>query len=203
MKIFCIGRNYALHAKELGNAVPESPVVFMKPPTALLKNNMPFYYPEFSESIEFEGEIVLKICKNGKHIQPKFASDYYHEITIGIDFTARDLQSKLKEKGLPWELAKAFDNSAVIGDFVSINSLTDKDAIHFDLRKNGDVVQSGNTADVIFQFDALICFISQYFTLQTGDLIFTGTPAGVGKIAIGETYAGFVEGKKLFECEIK
>jgi 2-keto-4-pentenoate hydratase/2-oxohepta-3-ene-1,7-dioic acid hydratase in catechol pathway len=175
----------------------------MKPPTALLKNNMPFYYPEFSESIEFEGEIVLKICKNGKHIQPKFASDYYQEITIGIDFTARDLQSKLKEKGLPWELAKAFDNSAVIGDFVSMNSLTDKDAIQFDLRKNGDVVQSGNTADVIFQFDALICFISQYFTLQTGDLIFTGTPAGVGKIAIGETYTGFVEGKKLFECEIK
>lgn len=203
MKIFCIGRNYALHAKELGNAVPESPVVFMKPATALLKNNMPFYYPEFSESIEFEGEIVLKVCKNGKHVQAKFAADYYHEITIGIDFTARDLQSKLKEKGLPWELAKAFDNSAVIGDFVSIDMLTDKAAIHFDLRKNGVVVQSGNTADVIFKFDTLICFISQYFTLQTGDLIFTGTPAGVGKIAIGETYEGFVEGKKLFACEIK
>ena len=203
MKIFCIGRNYALHAKELGNAVPESPVVFMKPPTALLKNNMPFYYPELSNAIEFEGEVVLKIAKNGKHIQPKFASDYFNEITMGIDFTARDLQTKLKEKGLPWELAKAFDNSAVIGDFISVQALTNQEAIQFDLRKNGEIVQSGNTADVLCKFDELICFISQYFTLQTGDLIFTGTPAGVGKIAIGEIYEGFIEGKKIFECEIK
>jgi 2-keto-4-pentenoate hydratase/2-oxohepta-3-ene-1,7-dioic acid hydratase in catechol pathway len=203
MKIFCIGRNYALHAKELGNAIPESPVVFMKPVTALLKNNMPFFYPEFSQSIEFEAELVLKIAKNGKHIQAKFARDYYDEITVGIDFTARDLQSKLKEKGLPWELAKAFDQSAVLGEFTSIKALDTQDAIAFSLKKNGSNVQEGNSKDVLFKFDELICFISQYFTLQTGDLIYTGTPEGVGKIAIGEKYEGFMEGKKVFECEIK
>jgi len=203
MKIFCIGRNYALHAKELGNAIPESPVVFMKPATALLKNNMPFFYPEFSAAIEFEAELVLKVAKNGKHIQAKFAKDYYDEITVGIDFTARDLQSKLKEKGLPWELAKAFDQSAVLGEFITVNQLKNKEAIPFSLHKNGSKVQEGNSQDVLFSFDELICFISQYFTLQAGDLIYTGTPAGVAKIAIGEKYEGFLEDKKVFECEIK
>ncbi len=203
MKIFCIGRNYALHAKELGNAIPESPVVFMKPVTALLKNNLPFFYPEFSEAIEYEAELVLKISKNGKHVQSKFAKDYYDEITVGIDFTARDLQSKLKEKGLPWELAKAFDQSAVLGEFVSFDQLKNKDEISFSLLKNGSIAQEGTSKDVLFTFDELICFISQYFTLQAGDLIYTGTPAGVAKVAIGEKYEGLLEGRKVFECEIK
>ena len=203
MKIFCIGRNYALHAKELGNAIPESPVVFMKPVTALLKNNLPFFYPEFSEAIEYEAELVLKISKNGKHVQSKFAKDYYDEITVGIDFTARYLQSKLKEKGLPWELAKAFDQSAVLGEFVSFDQLKNKDEISFSLLKNGSIAQEGTSKDVLFTFDELICFISQYFTLQAGDLIYTGTPAGVAKVAIGEKYEGLLEGRKVFECEIK
>ena len=203
MKIFCIGRNYALHAKELGNAIPESPVVFMKPVTALLKNNLPFFYPEFSEAIEYEAELVLKISKNGKHVQSKFAKDYYDEITVGIDFTARDLQSKLKEKGLPWELAKAFDQSAVLGEFVSFDQLKNKDEISFSLLKNGSIAQEGTSKDVLFTFDELICFISQYFTLQAGDLIYTGQPEGVAKVAIGEKYEGLLEGRKVFECEIK
>lgn len=203
MKIFCIGRNYALHAKELGNAVPESPVIFMKPDTALLKDDKPFYYPEFSTGIEYECEVVLKICKNGKHIAPKFAADYYQEVGLGIDFTARDLQSQLKEKGLPWELAKAFDHSAVLGRFVNKNELKNPLAISFDFKKNLETVQGGNTSDVLFSFDYLIHFLSTYFTLCTGDLIYTGTPAGVGKIAIGDQYEGFLEGQKMFSCEIK
>jgi acylpyruvate hydrolase len=203
MKIFCVGRNYALHAKELGNAVPEAPVIFMKPSTALLKDDKPFYYPEFSKGIEFECEVVLKICKNGKHIAEKFAKDYYQEIGLGIDFTARDLQSQLKEKGLPWELAKAFDNSAVLGNFVDKNTLNNLEAISFEMTKNKELIQAGNTQDVLFSFDYLIHFLSTYFTLSTGDLIYTGTPAGVGKIAIGEVYEGYLEGQKMFTCEIK
>lgn len=203
MKIFCVGRNYALHAKELGNAVPEAPVIFMKPATALLKDDKPFYYPEFSKGIEFECEVVLKIGKNGKHIAEKFAKDYYQEISLGIDFTARDLQSHLKEKSLPWELAKAFDNSAVVGHFIDKNSLKNMNEISFEMTKNNEVIQAGNTKDVLFSFDYLIHFLSTYFTLSTGDLIYTGTPVGVGKIAIGEVYEGFLEGQKMFTCEIK
>lgn len=203
MKIFCVGRNYALHAKELGNAIPEAPVIFMKPATALLKDNKPFYYPEFSKGIEFECEVVLKICKNGKHIAEKFASDYYQEIALGIDFTARDLQSQLKEKGLPWELAKAFDNSAVIGSFIDKSTIKEENSISFEMKKNDEIIQQGNTKEMLFSFDYLIHFLSTYFTLSTGDLIYTGTPAGVGKIAIGEKYEGFLEGVKSFTCEIK
>jgi len=203
MKIFCVGRNYALHAKELGNAVPESPVIFMKPATALLKDNNPFYYPEFSNGIEYECELVLKICKNGKHIAEKFASDYYQEIGLGIDFTARDLQSQLKEKGLPWELAKAFDHSAVLGSFIDKKNIANMQAISFEMTKNNEIVQTGNSNDVLFSFDYLIHFISTYFTLNTGDLIYTGTPAGVGKIAIGDIYEGKLEGQSLFLCEIR
>ena len=203
MKIFCVGRNYALHAKELGNAIPEAPVIFMKPATALLKDDKPFYYPDFSKGIEFECEIVLKICKNGKHIAEKHASDYYQEIGLGIDFTARDVQSQLKEKGLPWELAKAFDNSAVIGSFIDKNTLKDIDSISFEMKKNDELIQVGNTKDMLFSFDYLIHFLSIYFTLSTGDLIYTGTPAGVGKIAIGDKFEGFLEGKNTFTCEIK
>jgi len=203
MKIFCIGRNYALHAKELNNAIPEEPVIFMKPSTALLRDGHPFYYPDFSTGIEYEAELVFKIAKNGKSIQEQFAWSYVSEITVGIDFTARDLQSKLKEKALPWELAKAFDNSAVIGDFISINDLVDKDKIQFELKKNGESAQSGNSADMLFSIPQIISFISKYFTLQTGDLIYSGTPAGVGKIAIGDQLEGCLEGKSLMHCTVK
>lgn len=203
MKIFCVGRNYAMHAKELGNAVPEAPVIFMKPATALLKDDKPFYYPEFSKSIEYECELVVKISKNGKHISERFAKDYYQEISLGIDFTARDVQSSLKEKGLPWELAKAFDNSAVLGKMIDKNTVAPIQELEFAMNKNNACVQQGKTADMIFSVDYLIHFISQYFTLSTGDLLYTGTPAGVGKIAIGDTYTAFLQGHQLFECEIK
>jgi acylpyruvate hydrolase len=199
MKIFCIGRNYADHAKELGNEVPESPVVFMKANNALLKNGQDFYYPEFSKNIQFECELVIKITKNGKHITKKFSKDYYSEMTVGIDFTARDLQTELKNKGLPWELAKAFDHSAVLGDFIPLND----GEILFSFQQNGVVKQEGNSANMIHHFDDLIVFISQYFTLNTGDLIYTGTPAGVGPIAIGDLLSGYIGGKKLYEIKVK
>lgn len=199
MKIFCVGRNYADHAKELGNAVPENPVIFMKPPSALLMKDRDFYYPEFSKNIQYECELVIKICKNGKHIAPKFASTYYEEITVGIDFTARDVQNELKQKGLPWELAKAFDNSAVLGDFIPYENK----AIEFSMQKNGETVQIGHSENMIYSFDDIIVFISQYFTLNKGDLIYTGTPAGVGPIAPGERYSGFIGTNKLFEVGIK
>lgn len=203
MKIFCIGRNYVDHAKELKNEVPTTPVVFMKPPTALLKNNQNFYLPDFSKDIHFECEIVLKINKNGKYIAEKFASKYYDEIALGIDFTARDLQSELKAKGLPWEIAKGFDHSAVIGDFVSIENLNNKEAIEFQLKKNEETVQTGNSKNMIFSFDKIIAFISTYFTLQKGDLIYTGTPAGVGSVQIGDSLEGVLEGKENFTISIK
>jgi 2-keto-4-pentenoate hydratase/2-oxohepta-3-ene-1,7-dioic acid hydratase in catechol pathway len=203
MKIFCIGRNYALHAKELNNAIPEEPVIFMKPSTALLRDANPFYYPDFSSGIEYEAELVFKIAKNGKSVQEQFAWSYISEVGVGIDFTARDVQSKLKEKALPWELAKAFDNSAVIGDFISINEVPDKDKIAFELKKNGEIVQSGNSADMLFSVPQIIAFISRYFTLNTGDLIYSGTPAGVGKIAIGDHLEGFLEGKSMMNCTVK
>jgi 2-keto-4-pentenoate hydratase/2-oxohepta-3-ene-1,7-dioic acid hydratase in catechol pathway len=203
MKIFCVGRNYSEHAKELNNAVPESPVIFMKPATALLKDGAPFYYPEFSKSIHYECELVVKINKNGKHIQEKFARKYFDEITVGIDFTARDLQNNLKTKGLPWELAKGFDGSAVLGNFIPLENISLEKGIHFSLKKNDTIVQQGNSNDMIFSIEKVIAFISAYFTLQKGDLIYTGTPAGVGEVAVGDKLEAFIENQSLMRCEIK
>lgn len=202
MKIICIGRNYKDHAKELNNPVPKSPLVFMKPSTALLLENKPFYYPEFTSDLHYELEVVLKICKNGRHVQPKFASDYYEEIGLGIDFTARDVQKKCKENGDPWEKAKAFDHSAVLSPFFN-KADYNMASVKFQMKKNGDLVQDGDTADLIFKFDYLIQYVSQYFKLQIGDLIYTGTPAGVGPVQIGDQLEGFLEGQKIIECLIK
>lgn len=202
MKILCVGRNYSEHAKELGNAVPENPVIFSKPDTALLKNDEPFYLPEFSNDIHHEVELVIRINKMGKKIQEKFARNYFSEIGLGIDFTARDMQTKLKEKGLPWELAKAFDGSAPLGDFISIEG-KELNNIEFSLLKNGTVVQQGHTGQMIFSFEQIVSFVSQYFTLKVGDLIYTGTPAGVGKVAIGDKLEGFIGDKKMLSCEVK
>lgn len=201
MKIFCIGRNYALHAQELNNEIPKKPLVFMKPPTALLKGDKPFYYPEFSKNIHFEGELVVRICKNGKHIQEKFAKNYYDQVTLGLDLTARDLQNDLKSKGHPWEIAKGFDSSAVIGSFVPLAG--DLSDISFTIRKNNEIVQNGYCQDMLFSIDYLIHYISQFFMLQTGDLIYTGTPAGVGPIEIGDVFEGFLREKRLFRTQIK
>lgn len=206
MKILCIGRNYEEHARELNNPVPECPVVFMKPASAMLVGGKPFYYPEFTKDLHYEGEIVLKIAKNGRHVQREFARDYFNEIAFGIDFTARDLQSELKKKGHPWELAKAFDGSAVLSEFIPLDRV-DRDAIEFQLSKNGEVVQHGNTRDMIFSFEDIIVFVSQYFKLLMGDLIFTGTPAGVGPVVPGDTLDGSIfthDGPlQLLHCEIK
>ena len=206
MKIICIGRNYADHAKELNNPVPKRPVVFMKPPSALLINNKPFYYPEFTKDLHHEIEIVLKVAKNGRHVQPEFAKGYYQEIALGIDFTARDLQQECKKKGHPWEIAKGFDGSAVLSPFVSIEKLNGR-AIEFELQKNGVVVQQGNTKDLLFSFEDIICYVSQFFKLQMGDLIYTGTPAGVGPVQIGDRLDGYLHTKTdkehLLQCAIK
>jgi acylpyruvate hydrolase len=202
MKIICIGRNYGLHAKELGNDIPDKPVIFCKPDTAILKNNEDFYIPPFSNDVHHEAELVIKIDKVGKTIAPQFAPKYYSQITLGIDFTARDLQSDLKSKGLPWELAKAFDNSAVIGEFVNLENRNIQD-LHFTLEKNGEIVQNGHTADMLFKVDDIIGFVSQYFTLKTGDLIFTGTPAGVGKVNAGDKLIAKLENQELLNFNIK
>lgn len=206
MKIICIGRNYVDHAKELNNPVPSRPVVFMKPPSALLINNRPFYYPEFTKDLHHELEIVLKIGKNGRHVQKEFAADYYREVALGIDFTARDLQSELKKKGQPWEIAKGFDHSAVLSEFIPIERLN-RSAIAFQLKKNGEIVQKGNSKDMIFSFEDIIVYVSQYFKLQMGDLIYTGTPAGVGPVQIGDKLEGELFTKTSVEpllfCEIK
>ena len=203
MKIICVGRNYADHAKELKNEVPTEPVIFMKPKNALLQNNHPFYYPEFTDNLHYECELVLRICKNGKHIQEKFADKYYDQIGIGIDFTARDLQDKQKQKGLPWEIAKSFDNSAVVGQFIPITPELDKKDINFCLYKNKELVQQGHTKDLLFSFDFLVAYISKFFTLNIGDLIFTGTPAGVGPVEIGDTLEAFIENDSLLEFMVK
>ncbi|MEY3678421.1 MAG: hypothetical protein RI924_562 [Bacteroidota bacterium] len=203
MKIICIGRNYAEHAKELNNPVPTVPVIFMKPDTAILKDNKPFYHPEFSKDIHYELEIVLKVSKEGKHIAEKFAHKYYDEIGLGIDFTARDIQQKHKEKGLPWELAKSFDHSAPISHFIPKDQFKDLYQLNFHLELNGQTVQKGNTSDLLFQFEKLIAFVSQYITLKKGDLIFTGTPEGVGKVNIGDHLAGYLEGEKLLDFFVK
>jgi acylpyruvate hydrolase len=202
MKIFCIGRNYAEHAAELNNPLPKKPIVFMKPPTALLLDNKPFYHPAFSNEIHYELEVVIKIKKNGKQVLPEFAHDYYEEIALGIDFTARDLQDELKQKGHPWEIAKSFDHSAVLSPFFPLKNF-EKNNIPFVLKVNGQVRQDGNTKNMIFSFDELICYVSKYFTLQKGDLIYTGTPAGVGKIEIGDHLEGYLANQKILECRIK
>ena len=208
MKIFCIGRNYAAHAAELGNARPDQPLVFMKPPTAILPNNKPFYYPEYSQDIHFETELVVKIAKNGRHVQPQFALDYVAGFGLGLDLTARDLQSQLKAKGHPWEIAKGFDNSAPLGaEFYPPEAFADVDNIEFRMEKNGEEVQRGASENMIFNLTELICYVSQFFRLQKGDLLFTGTPEGVGPIAEGDELVGYLtlaEGEReMFRTRVK
>lgn len=203
MKIICIGRNYADHAKEMNAPTPEFPLFFLKPDSAILPKRTPFYYPEFTKDLHYECEVIVRINKLGKNIQTKFAHTYYDEIGLGIDFTARDLQEECKAKGLPWERAKAFDGSAVVSEkFIPKNELQ-LEAFDFHLLKNGELVQKGNTKDVIFSIDTIIAFVSQFMTLKIGDLIFTGTPAGVGPVHIGDTLEGFIGDKKMYTLQIK
>ena len=203
MKIFCVGRNYIDHAKELGNDIPDEPVIFMKPKSALLQAHTPFYYPEFSNELHYEAELVLRVSKNGRYIPERQASKYYNAITVGIDFTARDIQSELKKKGLPWEKAKAWDNSAVIGTWVDITPAILKNPINFSLKNNAVQVQVGVNTDMLFSFDQVVAHISNYFSLNIGDMIFTGTPAGVGECVVGDVLEGYLEAQKMFELEIK
>ncbi len=203
MKIICIGRNYAAHAKELGNDIPEEPVIFMKPKSALQKTNSPFHYPEFCNDLHYECELVIRISKNGAGIPLKKASGYYDAITVGYDFTARDVQEECKKKGLPWEKAKAFDQSAAVGEFISLKEIPALNKINFKLNKNGVAVQNGNSANMLFNFDSLIMHISRYFTLNIGDLIFTGTPAGVGECLPGDVLDGYLENKRLLSVTLK
>lgn len=203
MKIICIGRNYIDHAKELKNPVPEEPIFFLKPDSSLLRRNRPFYYPDFSQEIHYEVEIIVKICKVGKNILEKYAGTYYDEIAIGIDLTARDLQKKAKEKGLPWTISKGFDNAAPVSTFVPLEQFDDIQDINFRLSRNGETVQMANTGEMIFTVDRLIAYISQFMTLKTGDLIFTGTPAGVGPIKIGDILEAYIEDRRMLKCEIK
>lgn len=202
MKIFCIGRNYVDHAVEMQSKVPTKPMIFMKPPTALLIKNRPFFYPDFSSNIHYEAEIVLKIGKNGRSVEEKFAGSYIDGIAFGLDMTARDLQAQCKEKGHPWEIAKGFDRSAPISSFIDLPTNWE-DGISFELKQNGNTVQAGNTKDLVFPFATLISYISKFFTVQKGDYIFTGTPSGVGPITIGDTLQGFIEGEQLLECRVK
>lgn len=203
MKIICIGRNYVNHAKELGNAIPKEPLFFLKPDSAILPKRNPFYIPNFSNEIHYEVELIIKICKLGKNIDKKFASTYFNEIGLGIDFTARDIQENCKEKGHPWEKAKAFDQSAVISSkFYNKNEL-DEQNINFSLTKNGEIVQQGNSSQMLFDFDSIIAHVSKFMTLKIGDLIFTGTPAGVGKVAIDDVLIGAIEGVEAFKTKIK
>ena len=202
MKIICIGRNYSDHIKELSNTKPTNPVVFLKPDSAILPNKNPFFIPPFSNDIHYEVEVLIKINKVGKHIASKFACKYYDEIGLGIDFTARDIQQKCKEKGLPWEKAKAFDGSAVIGNFYDKNEF-DLENLSFQLLKNNEIVQKGNTQSMLWKIDELISYVSQYFTLKKGDIIFTGTPAGVGKVSENDVLIGNIEGLKAFQIKVK
>lgn len=204
MKIICIGRNYADHILELENERPEDPVIFMKPDTSILLKKQPFFIPDFSSDVHYEVEVLVKIKKLGKYIQPKFAHKYYDFIGLGIDFTARDLQKKLKEKGLPWEKAKAFDGAAVIGEkWLAKNSVSDLNNLNFKLQKNEETVQQGNTSHMLWKIDELISYVSQFFTLKIGDIIFTGTPAGVGPVAPNDRLTGFIEDKEIFSISIK
>lgn len=203
MKIIAIGRNYAEHAKELNNPLPDKPVIFLKPDTAILKDNKPFYIPDFSTDIHYEVEVVLKIVKEGKHISEKFAHKYYEELGLGIDFTARDIQNVHKANGLPWELAKAFDHSAAISNFIPKSTIEDLNNLQFELSINGENRQNGNTRDLIFSFEKIIAFVSQYITLKKGDFIFTGTPEGVGQVKSGDKLEGWLEGQQLLNFDIK
>ena len=204
MKIICVGRNYVAHAAELGNEVPDSPMLFMKPHSAILTGNKPLYYPDFTHDLNYEAELVLKICKNGRSIQPEFADTYYKQIGFGIDFTARDLQQRCKEKGHPWEIAKAWDNSAALSkDFLDVSSLPDVNAIKFEMTLNGKVVQQGDSSLMIYSFNDIICYASKFFKLQVGDYIYTGTPAGVGPVKKGDILIGSIEGTQMLKCEIK
>jgi acylpyruvate hydrolase len=203
MKIICIGRNYAEHAQELKNETPAAPVFFMKPDTALLRDGEPFYLPDFSNDVHHEVELVIKIARAGKNIDANFAHKYYNEIGIGIDFTARDLQSQCKEKGLPWEKAKAFDGSAPIGKFLHKTNFVAQDNINFSLQVNKKTVQEGNTKDLLFSFDKIIAYVSRFVTLKTGDLIYTGTPKGVAKVYVGDLLECYIEKELMLTCEVK
>lgn len=203
MKIICVGRNYADHAKELNNDVPTVPVIFMKPKGAMLLPGKPLYYPEFTDDLQYECEVVVRIVKNGKHIQEKFAHKYYGEVTLGIDFTARDVQREQQKKGLPWEIAKAFDGSAAVGSFEPITPETNVHNLAFQLKRNGELVQDGHTRNMIFTIDQIIAYVSGFFTLNIGDLIFTGTPAGVGPVNAGDVLEGYLQGNKVLEAEVR
>jgi 2-keto-4-pentenoate hydratase/2-oxohepta-3-ene-1,7-dioic acid hydratase in catechol pathway len=203
MKIICIGRNYAKHIEELENERPEEPVIFLKPDSAILPKKMPFFIPTFTEDVHYEVEVLVKINKVGKHISTKFAHKYYDEVGLGIDFTARDIQTKCKEKGLPWEKAKSFDGSAVIGNFYPKEKFSSLENLPFSLRKNGELVQEGNTNSMLWKIDELVAYVSQYFTLKKGDVIFTGTPAGVGAVKENDVLLGMLENETAFEIKVK
>ncbi|MFA8449941.1 MAG: fumarylacetoacetate hydrolase family protein [Bacteroidales bacterium] len=203
MKIICIGRNYIQHAEELNNPVPEKPIFFLKPDSALLKNDKPFFLPEFSNDVHYETEVVVRIKKLGKYIEEQFAPKYYDAIALGVDFTARDLQAECKKKGLPWEMAKAFDQSAVLSEFIELDSEDNIQDINFSCKINGEQRQKGNTSEMLFSVNRIIAYVSQFMTLKIGDLIYTGTPAGVGKVNIGDHLEGFIEDKKMFDFKIK
>ncbi|WP_139959344.1 fumarylacetoacetate hydrolase family protein [Flavicella sediminum] len=203
MKIICIGRNYAKHIEELENERPDEPVIFLKPDSAILPKKMPFFIPTFTEDVHYEVEVLVKINKVGKHISTKFAHKYYDEVGLGIDFTARDIQAKCKEKGLPWEKAKSFDGSAVIGNFYPKEKFTSMEDMSFSLRKNGEFVQQGNTNSMLWKIDELVAYVSQYFTLKKGDVIFTGTPAGVGAVKENDVLLGVLENETAFEIKVK
>lgn len=203
MKIICIGRNYSAHAAELKHELPKEPVFFLKPETALVKSNRPIYIPDFTKELHYELELVVKICKVGKYIQEKFAHTYWDEVALGLDLTARDLQRQQSERGLPWEMAKSFDNSAPISAFFPKKNFGDGNTIHFHLDLNGKTVQQGDSSKMIFSVDQIIAYVSQFFTLKHGDMIFTGTPAGVGPLAIGDLMEAYLEGEKVLKCRVK
>ena len=203
MKIICVGQNYLNHIKELNSKRNKSPILFLKPDSSIIQKNQPFFIPEFSKEIHYEAEIILKFDKLGKHIDKKFSNKYYNQISLGIDFTARDLQEKLKKSGQPWEKAKSFDNSAVVGDWIDVNNFRDINDINFCLKLNNEIVQSSNSSNMIWKIDDLVSEVSNYFTLKIGDILFTGTPEGVGKVSIGDVLDGFLEEKKVFSIKIK
>jgi 2-keto-4-pentenoate hydratase/2-oxohepta-3-ene-1,7-dioic acid hydratase in catechol pathway len=203
MKIICIAKNYSKHIKELNSSTPDQPVFFMKPDSALLLNNKPFFLPDFSEDMQYEAEIVIRINRLGKHIERKFSNRYFDEISLGIDFTARDLQKKCKEAGHPWEIAKSFDNSAVLGQFIKMKNIPNPDSIKFSLNVNNKKVQQGDTAEMLFKIDHIIEYVSKFNTLKMGDLIFTGTPVGVGPVKVGDHLEGYIEGEKLLDFYVK
>ena len=204
MKIIAIGMNYAEHNKELNNTLlPEKPVIFMKPDSAILKDGKPFFIPEFTNRVDYETELVVRICRLGKHIAPRFAHRYYDAVTVGIDFTARDLQKDFRSKGLPWELCKGFDDSAVLGNFVPLDKVRDIQDLHFHLDIDGQTVQRGHTADMLFKVDEIIAYVSQFCTLKIGDLLFTGTPVGVGPVSVGQHLQGYLEGEKVLDFHVR